>query len=131
MTNSHYQCHTCKKEFDISKTETNGYGQEYEVCPQCLSWNYYLTNLSIIKFDDMYSVDYSSPSVGMTLFMSKNELEVRKVYNRLRNLKWEVFVELVSGDYPSEIRKYIAWVNNRDFEKGSEYDCLMSLSYPM
>ena len=86
MNKYHYQCKTCNYSFNEGKLWKDNNGGEYERCPNCGCWHYYLTNLSIIKTDAGLSyIDYSSPDLGRTMFSSYNTNDVRLVFNRLCN----------------------------------------------
>ena len=109
MKKHHYQCKTCCHMFDTAKIITGRNGSKYERCPSCGSWNYYLTNLSVITTDDdsVHLVEYKSPSLYMTLFKSLDRTKARRVYNRIINLKWDVFQSIISGCPPYEARLYL------------------------
>jgi hypothetical protein len=109
MKEHHYQCKTCRCTFDFSIKTTDGNGREHECCPNCGSWNYHLTNLSVISTDDndVYLVDYSSPGMGMTLYSTPDKAEAYRVYNRMLNLKWDVFQSIISGNSAHEVKLYL------------------------
>ena len=83
--------------FDIGRFITQGDNRQYEWCPKCGSWNYGLNNLSLNKLDEscLYTVDYDAPSVRIELYSSCDEWEATKIINRLRNLKWGTFKEII------------------------------------
>ena len=115
MYKHRYKCETCKHTFDVGVIIQTGFDEyeEYnERCPRCESWNYYLTNLSIVTIDTsadtsatpkdtsnnkLYAIDYSSPSLGMGLFCSYDINAIQRAFNRLISLKWEVFVKVLDN----------------------------------
>jgi DNA-directed RNA polymerase subunit RPC12/RpoP len=103
-----YHCETCKHDFDTGKMITAD-GKQYERCPLCGSWNYGITNLSVVKLDNgLYTVDYDSPSIGITIFSSYDESEAIRVKNRLHNLKWDIFNKIIlSGKTSQQVRLYL------------------------
>ncbi len=106
---SHYHCETCGHDFDIGKPWFDGQGQDYKRCPECESWNYGLANLSLKNLGDgIFTVDYVSPSTGMTLFSSRIKSEAQKVLNRFWNLTWEQFQEIAAGNSVEKARLYLA-----------------------
>ena len=109
MSKFKYYCVHCRHHFDRGKIITGSDGKEYERCPNCGSWNYGLTNLVLIKLDNgLYTVNYESPSLGMTLFSSYDESEIRRVKNRFWNLKWDIFREIMlSGQIAEHVRMYL------------------------
>ena len=111
MKKHRYKCITCNHQFDAGILVQIGFmeHEEYnERCPSCESWNYCLTNLSMRKLaNGVFAIDYSSPSLGMTLFCSPDEQQTRKAMNRLLSLKWDVFLRVLD-DSSQEISLYLS-----------------------
>jgi len=107
MIKHHYECETCKHTFDTGKIIKRD-GSEYECCPLCESWNYNITNLYVRELDGMHFVEYSSPSIGMTIFGSGDSTEVQRVINRMMSLRWDVFQSVIAAQNPDqEARLYL------------------------
>lgn len=111
MQKHRYRCITCNHLFDTGILVQTGFmehEEHSERCPNCESWNYCLTNLSMRKLgDDMFAIDYSSPSLGMTLFCSPDERQTRKAMNRLLCLKWNVFLRVLD-DSSKEVSLFLS-----------------------
>ena len=108
MSKFHYYCKTCHHYFSDGKMITDGMGKKYERCPNCLSWNYELTNLSVMDTENgVFYVEYDSPCEGMTLFASNDIDKAHRVCNRMRNLKWEVFRSVLAVSPAHEAKLYL------------------------
>ena len=108
MNKFYYYCKTCHHYFFNGKMITDGTGQKHERCPNCHSWNYILTNLSLVdEGDGVYRVEYTSPIESRTLFVSTDSKEARRVCNRMENLSWEVFQSVLAVSPIHESRLYL------------------------
>ena len=105
-----YKCLACGNTFKYGQpiVTNNETGETHDRCPKCLSWNFVIRDLSIKEYPDgMLAVDYNSPSVGMTLYVAEDMREAKKVINRLKSLKWEVFMDVISDNPAEQIKKYL------------------------
>ena len=109
MEKHHYQCKTCYHTFDIGKVRVDDDGRECQRCLFCESWNYHLTNLSVTFVENsIYRVEYVSPTLGITLFSSKDSTEVYRVFYRMQNLKWDMFQNILAEEPDHETRLYLS-----------------------
>jgi len=108
MSKFHYQCNTCRHYFFAGKMVPDPTGKKYERCPNCRSWNYYLTNLSVEESaNGVYCVEYSPPYERKTLFCSTSSIDAQKVCNRMKNLKWDVFCNVLAASPMQESVLYL------------------------